>query len=353
MTIYYIPTSERGLKDNIFESHPESRHEGGNSAMDTEGRWREACDKRGIALHTYDLWRKELAAPDDILLVQNNPNETLFWRSFYYIKSKLQKRRNYLLERRQFFRENYKYFPRRVLLQTETPIVMPYAYKGFDRLVKQGVFHRVFLVSREPKGYDFFNFFLCGTGGIASSYFNDPKEKFLVLMNANKIQHSFSNRELFSERLRAIKYFSQFPDFDLFGPGWDKPPKNPLFWHYKKYALRSWRGMVENKMKTVSQYKFMICYENSAYPGYVSEKIFDCMAAGVVPVYLGAPDIETIVPKTCFIDKRDFKTYDALYAHLKSLTEHDLEAYRKHMFAFIQDRPESHLQSFIDKIIRD
>ena len=61
--------------------------------------------------------------------------------------------------------------------------------------------------------------------------------------------------------------------------------------------------------------------ENFTYPGYVTEKIFDALAAGSIPVYLGAPDIESFVPKETFIDMRDFPTIAKLEAFLNDLDE--------------------------------
>jgi len=44
---------------------------------------------------------------------------------------------------------------------------------------------------------------------------------------------------------------------------------------------------VENKHATLKEYKYSLCFENSYYPGYVTEKIFDCIAAGCTPIYWG------------------------------------------------------------------
>ena len=54
-----------------------------------------------------------------------------------------------------------------------------------------------------------------------------------------------------------------------------------------------------------SQYKFIICFENSQTPGYVTEKIFNVFAAGSVAVYDGAPNI------TDYIVPGSFIQYDA------------------------------------------
>jgi len=43
----------------------------------------------------------------------------------------------------------------------------------------------------------------------------------------------------------------------------------------------------ENKIETISNYKFCICAENVEYDGYVTEKIIDCFIAGTIPIYFG------------------------------------------------------------------
>lgn len=40
-----------------------------------------------------------------------------------------------------------------------------------------------------------------------------------------------------------------------------------------------------------SQYKFVICFENSNNEGYITEKIFNVFLAGSIPIYNGSPDI--------------------------------------------------------------
>src|SRR4051794_23704286 len=47
------------------------------------------------------------------------------------------------------------------------------------------------------------------------------------------------------------------------------------------------------KINILKKYRFCFCMENSVdLRGYVSEKIFACFAAGCVPIYWGAPNIE-------------------------------------------------------------
>jgi hypothetical protein len=44
---------------------------------------------------------------------------------------------------------------------------------------------------------------------------------------------------------------------------------------------------VSDKIKTLSQYKYSLCFENTFTPGYVTEKIVDSFLAGSMPIYWG------------------------------------------------------------------
>ena len=140
---------------------------------------------------------------------------------------------------------------------------------------------------------------------------------FCVMIAGNKSRsHPL---ELYSERVRAIRWFeTNHPgDFDLYGTGWDRrcfsgPLRlfNRIGPLTKLLAPRypSYRGTIASKQPVLERYKFSICYENAReIPGYITEKIFDCFFAGVIPVYWGAPDISESVPEKCFVDRRDFQ----------------------------------------------
>ncbi|MBI5732375.1 hypothetical protein HY967_00230 [Candidatus Jorgensenbacteria bacterium] len=162
-----------------------------------------------------------------------------------------------------------------------------------------------------------------------------PKERFLAMINNNCTPHGDFKRELYSERLRAIKYFSSKEGFDLWGGRWDRLL---FFPHWNKFGAvkKSWRGYIEgDKLEMLAKYKFAIAFENSSYPGYVSEKIFDCFLTGVVPVYLGAPDVTEYVPKDCFIDMREFKTYADLEKYLRAVPDRELVLYRERFIKYL------------------
>lgn len=71
------------------------------------------------------------------------------------------------------------------------------------------------------------------------------------------------------------------------------------------------------KLDTISSYKFTIAFENAIARDYVTEKFYDPLIAGSVPVYLGAPNIRDFAPgENCFIDASEWDDPESLARHL-------------------------------------
>ena len=240
----------------------------------------------------------------------------------------------------------------------ECPIVEPKLYR--DLLAAGQTFRRVFSYStaealrpfltgpvdvhgfRIPQSFD----------GVHEAIWADEKDRgLLTIINGNKVPRR-QEGELYSERMRAVAYFEPHGEIDLYGIGWDVPPYQmgdtrvpatarrvgraaqsaahrirtpPLL----AAARRAYRGAVDDKAATLGKYRFAICFENMVLEGWITEKLFDCLYSGTVPVYLGAPDIERWLPRECFIDMRDFAGYDELRAFLHSLGPAEVTAYRE------------------------
>ena len=47
----------------------------------------------------------------------------------------------------------------------------------------------------------------------------------------------------------------------------------------------------------VAKYKFIIAVENAVCDDYVTEKLWRTLQVGAVPIYLGAPNIEALLPR--------------------------------------------------------
>lgn len=174
-----------------------------------------------------------------------------------------------------------------------------------------------------------------------------PRPRFCTLISAHK--RSKESNELYSERMKAIRWFEKNAplDFDLYGVNWDRPAHLGLMKVFKKLPFLermlpfepypSYKGKVISKNETLKQYSFAICYENIAdVPGYITEKMFDCFFAGTIPIYRGASNITDYVPSDIFIDQRKFSSYNELYRYLKSLSASDIYSFQTRIEAFLQ-----------------
>jgi len=79
------------------------------------------------------------------------------------------------------------------------------------------------------------------------------------------------------------------------------------------------------KLRTLSWYRFHLCFENNYHEmwshGYLTEKLLDCMKSGSLAVYLGAYNIESMVPAGTYVDFREFGSdYGKLSAALRDIT---------------------------------
>lgn len=139
-------------------------------------------------------------------------------------------------------------------------------------------------------------------------------KKLCVLINSNKLYKGTG--ELYTERRKAISFFWNSNEFDLYGHLWEGVPR--------------WKGIVngEEKLNVLKQYKFCICFENmTKQRGYISEKINEVFVSGCVPIYYGATNICDYVPPECFIDFRNFNSYQQLYQFMKTMNQKTYETY--------------------------
>ncbi|MBT7600424.1 MAG: hypothetical protein HN560_05065 [Anaerolineae bacterium] len=169
---------------------------------------------------------------------------------------------------------------------------------------------------------------------------NVPFRGRKLLVNISRNKSASHSRELYSARRASIRHFERTqPDkFDLYGVGWNRPTnflEKTLPFSRRRYS--SYRGKVQNKWDVLPHYRFSLCYENiKDEPGYVTEKIFDCMRARCVPIYWGAPNITDYVDEEAFIDRRQFETDEELEAYLLRVTEQEFEKFQDAMQNYLQ-----------------
>lgn len=196
------------------------------------------------------------------------------------------------------------------------------------------------------------------------------KKNLCTLIAGNKkVSHP---QELYSKRIEAIRWFENHhpAEFDFYGIGWQEFTVQNKYANFllKKLELSSlfkvsypsYRGPVVSKKEILECYKFAICYENAKdISGYITEKIFDCFFAGCIPIYWGADNVNQHIPAECFIDKREFDSYQLLYNYIVSMPTHEYMGYLNNIERFLKSpqadpyRAETFVQTIVDTILDD
>lgn len=94
----------------------------------------------------------------------------------------------------------------------------------------------------------------------------------------------------YEDRRKFLEGFSKStPQFDIFG-------------RYSKsiQSLPAYRDYAASKYQTLSQYRYNLAIENSVEDWYISEKIFDSLLCGCMPIYYGSEKIFDLLPNEWF-----------------------------------------------------
>jgi len=239
------------------------------------------------------------------------------------------------------------------LVMCETPMVI---YKNGDLDYIRNKYRIVFtwddnLVEENPNKYIKLNIPNNLTLSPVGDY--DQRLGFCCMIAGNKIFPRENPRELYSKRVEIIRWFEKNhpSEFDLYGVGWNAPARsysflNKLFYHFMVRQLQhtsrvffpSNKGCISKKIEIYKKYRFAICYENvDGIPGYITEKIFDAMIAGCVPIYWGASNILKYVDSGCFIDKKKY-SIENLYKYLKSINKEEYTNYQEKIHGFLKSK---------------
>lgn len=77
-----------------------------------------------------------------------------------------------------------------------------------------------------------------------------------------------------------------------------------------------------DKVKTLMHYKFSLAFENSNEEDYVTEKLFQSLVAGTVPIVVGAPNIQDFAPsRRSLLHIKELNDVDSVAKTMKYLAE--------------------------------
>lgn len=173
-------------------------------------------------------------------------------------------------------------------------------------------------------------------------YFFNRKESFLNLNNRHQIN---PNRDRFCSYLVSAnsKFSPRDEFFDLLSQ-YKKVDSGGQYRNNVGYLVGDRQNNFQtSKIEWLKNYKFNICFENTTYPGYLTEKLIDAFAAGCIPIYWGdttliydknisgtmrvdKDKLDYIINPKAYINVQNFKDFNEVIEYVKFIDSND-EAY--------------------------
>ena len=221
----------------------------------------------------------------------------------------------------------------------EPPIVAPHLYRALPELTS--AFDYVYVHNTVGDGYALQGvdqsklvqlFWPQPHKGVLEKYWGKTdRVRRIVVINGNH-KPKVRTGELYSRRIEAMAHLAMADAVDLYGVGWHKWWSTRSmwvpYWRHRRTLLSIYHGSCASKYETLSNYQFSLCFENMAMEGYVTEKIFDCLYAGTIPLYLGAPNIDSLIPSDIYIDCRKYDTWDAMWREVNNMSDSEITKMR-------------------------
>lgn len=312
-TIYVDPSYGAYYGDRLFDAADPVLNR--DDTLAPYIRLRDTLAQQGVALHTADQ-----------LMQQTDQNQVCDYYSLGVMANyeQLKARGNVSLQ---------------AFVVFEPPVVAPQLYRALPELT--AAFERVYVHNTEGDGYS-----LKGVdrSRLRKLYWPQPhkdvllqywsqgdRQRRIVMINGNHKPTSFEG-ELYSKRIEALAALARFGKVDLYGRGWERWWSRSAmwlpYWQHRRTLMSIYKGSCQSKYEVLSQYDFALCFENMEMKGYITEKIFDCLYAGTIPLYLGAKDITDLIPSNAYIDCRNFSSWQEMHEVVMTFRSTDIKAMR-------------------------
>lgn len=130
---------------------------------------------------------------------------------------------------------------------------------------------------------------------------NNVNKKIIMILENRKFNSEYiiNNTKLQSQDYLREEYTNALDNIKVYGKSWENYPNQD-----KVHVLPSRFKHPESIVKYLKDYTFNLVIENTNAEGYVSEKFYDALVAGCIPIYINKGNINDRldIPKDCYID---------------------------------------------------
>ena len=241
----------------------------------------------------------------------------------------------------------------KVLILWEPAAVMPWQYQKrnlekFDLVIPMSIWRAEKLgltkYAFHPYDYD------------PSAFVSPFKNRVRKCVMINSAKFSSGKNSLYGLRRSTSKFLHEKNyDYTLFGNNWQmsrsmeirkrgvgiknslipveeisiRETFSELFYSYPEFG-----GSVDNKFEALSQFQISLVIENES--DWVTEKIFDSVVAGTVPLYVG-PDLSRRFPRLEDCVLRADPSPGSIYERLKDLSDEEIQLKKNAINNYMKD----------------
>ena len=135
--------------------------------------------------------------------------------------------------------------------------------------------------------------------------------KKIVILATYKSMYQKIDADVAHLRCDIAEYFFERNMIDIYGAKW---PDGMSIENSRNKFHEVKGGILEN-------YDISLCCENTNWPNYTTEKIWDAINAYTLPIYYANDTIYDIFPENSFIDLKKFESIADLYNFVQNLTD--------------------------------
>lgn len=145
------------------------------------------------------------------------------------------------------------------------------------------------------------------------AYKNTEKEKFCNFMASNYKA---------KERINFVKELMKRKNVDCLGPVlYNMGAHDTVGKQDQSGGYIDWR---KEKLETIKEYKFSMAFENEQDYNYVTEKIYQPLLVGSIPIYWGAPNVDILFNPKCFVNVNNFDSYEEAIDEIMRIDENEV-----------------------------
>lgn len=151
----------------------------------------------------------------------------------------------------------------------------------------------------------------------------DPAEgdrsRAVVLASTKAWAHDKFAEDLTGLRHRIAVGGQQRGLFDIYGRDWG----DVVTMGESRHNTGGW---AEAKHAILGGYAFNLCLENNHVPAFVTEKPWQAIRGGCLPIYYGSSWMDRLFPSKDYLDLRDYESIEALYEHMEKMPRDEIVA---------------------------